>query len=590
MGLARSAARGADASECAVVAAGLSMSCKHWILPEESHPPDWEVIRKDWGIPSPVLCALWNRGLHTSTQVEQFLKPRIEDLHDPFLLRDCDRAVGRVHTALMRKEPILVFGDYDVDGISAATLWTRVLRRLGGTVTPLVPNRMEDGYGLSRRAVERAEAIGAGLLIANDCGTTAHDAISFANERSIDVVVCDHHMPESSLPSAYALVNPRRSDDTYPFPDMAAVGVAFKILQGLVSRHYGPEEWKYLLGQLDLVTLGTVADVVPLVGENRIFTHFGMKVLRVRRRPAFQALVEQARLGDRFLEASHLAFSLVPRINAAGRLGTPETALGLLLEDELDAARQLAGRLEEDNTARKVLNERVQADAFQWLAETPPGPGDAIVLGSADWHPGVLGIAASRLAARYRVPVFLVSLQGDVARGSARTPISVDLLLLLQMAGDHLVGFGGHRQAAGFSLDPARFPGFQQALLAACREKLQAPSEPSLDLDGALDPSRCNVELARWIERMGPFGEGNREPIYSGSGHCRSPRIMGERHLKMEVVSEGTRVECIGFGLGEFASEIPAGGGSFHLAFTPTVNRYRGQERVQLKLREIDFV
>ena len=566
------------------------MSGKRWILPEASHPPDWEVIRKDWGIPSPILCALWNRGLRTATQVERFLKPRVEDLHDPFLLRDCDRAVARVHTALTRREPILVFGDYDVDGISAATLWTRVLRHLGGEVTPLVPNRMEDGYGLSRRAVERAESIGAGLLVANDCGTTAHDAIAFANERGVDVVVCDHHMPEATLPAAHALVNPRRADDSYPFPDMAAVGVAFKILQGLVSRHYGPEEWKYLLGQLDLVTLGTVADVVPLVGENRIFTHFGMKVLRVRRRPAFQALVEQARLTDRFLEASHLAFSLVPRINAAGRLGTPETALGLLLEDEIDAARKLAGRLEDDNSARKGLNERVQADAFQWLAEYPPGPCDAIVLGSAEWHPGVLGIAASRLAARYRVPVFLVSLQGEVARGSARTPVSVDLLSLLDAASEHLAGFGGHRQAAGFSLDPGRFSLFQTALLSACRQKLQAPEEPCLDLDGALDPSQCSVELARWIERMGPFGEGNREPIYSGSGLCRSPRVLRDRHLKFEVVSEGTRVECIGFGLGELASEIPAGGGSFHLAFTPTLNRYRGQERVQLKLREIDFV
>ncbi|MCA9727793.1 MAG: hypothetical protein KC729_08935, partial [Candidatus Eisenbacteria bacterium] len=433
-------------------------------------------------------------------------------------------------------------------------------------------------------------ASGASLLIANDCGTTAHEAIAFANERKVDVVVCDHHMPEASLPAAHALVNPRRSDDSYPFPDMAAVGVAFKVLQGLVGRHYGAEEQKYLFGQLDLVTLGTVADVVPLVDENRVFVHFGMRVLRVRRRPAFQALVEQARLSERFLEASHLAFSLVPRINAAGRLGSPETALGLLLEDELDAARQLAGRLEEDNTARKGLNERVQSDAFQWLADSPPGDGDAIVLGSADWHPGVLGIAASRLAAHYRVPVFLVSLTGEIARGSARTPGPVSLLRLLEGAAAHLAGFGGHRQAAGFSLEPARFPEFQRALLEACRCTLEVPEAPTLELDGALDPSCCNAELARWIERMGPFGEGNPEPIFSGRGLCRSPRVLRDRHLRMEVISEGRRVECIGFGLAEFAPEIPAGGGSFRLAFTPTLNRYRGQERVQLKLREIDYV
>lgn len=567
----------------------LSPGKSRWIVKAEGYPPEWSIMRRDWGVPDPVMAALWNRGLKTTDEVDRFLRPQIENLHDPFLMRDMDRAVARVQLALRERQRVFVFGDYDVDGISAASLWTRMLRHLGGVTETMVPNRMEDGYGLTVRAVERAYASGCEVLVANDCGTTAHEAIARACELGVDVVVCDHHMPESTLPPAHALVNPRRADDTYPFPDLAAVGVAFKILQGLVERHYGEPERRFLLNQLDLVTLGTVADVVPLVDENRIFVHFGLRVLRVRRRPAFQALIEQAGLEDRFIEASHLAFSIVPRINAAGRLGVPETALHLLLEEDLEVSRRLAARLEEDNTERRGLNELVQDQAARIL-ESRAASGEAIVLGSADWHPGVLGIAASRLVHRYRVPVFLVSLQGQLARGSARSPRGTNLLALLERVTPWLSTFGGHKCAAGFSLEPMKFAQFQSALLEASLAVGHELTEETLGLDGALEPGRCDVDLARWIERMGPFGEGNDEPIYSGRGLCRSVRVLREKHLKMEVVSGGARLDCIGFGLGELAAEIPAGGASFQLAFTPTVNRFRGQERLQLKLREIDFV
>ncbi len=565
---------------------------KRWTLPSESFPADWAVLSRQWGIPDPVLNTLWNRGVKTPTEVERFLGPKLEDLGDPLLLTDCALAVTRIQAAIKAGESIFVFGDYDVDGITAATLWVRLLRYFGATVFARVPNRMEDGYGLSVRAIEEAHSLGATLLITNDCGTSAHEPIGRARALGIDVIVVDHHMPESTLPEAYALVNPRRSENAYPYPDLAAVGVAFKILEALVARIGGEEDRRVLLNHLDLVAVGSIADVVPLRGENRILVHYGMKVLRLRRRPAFQALIEQAGLADKRLESSHIAFAIAPRLNAAGRLGHPAIALELLLADDLDEARALATRLERDNDERKRLHEVVLREALHSVDHTNQDRGTcAIVLGSDGWHPGVLGIAASRMVEQYGVPVVLVSLAGEMARGSARTPPGCDLLALVSLASEYLSAFGGHRQAVGLSLDPKRFGEFQSALVDRSREQLASGvAEATLELDATLEPRACDLGLARWIERLGPFGEGNKEPLYLGKAFCRPGRVLQDRHLRLHVLANGRVIDCIGFGLASMASEIPASGAEMKLAFTPTLNRWRGQEQVQLKLREIDFV
>lgn len=565
---------------------------RRWDLPSSRCPTDWQEMSRDWGVPVPVLDVLWNRGLRSRDDIDRFLRPKLEHLHDPFLLTDCERAVERVARSMREQRTIFVFGDYDVDGISAAALWTRVLRRQGATVVPWVPNRMTDGFGLTVGAVDRALDAGADLLVTNDCGTSAHEAIEHAVRRGLDVIVTDHHMPESVLPPAYAVVNPRREDDTYPFPELAAVGVAFKVLQGLLERHGTAEDRKFLFNQLDLVSLGTIADVVPLQDENRVFVHYGVRILRVRRRAAFDALFAQARLGEKFVEASHLAFSVVPRINAAGRLGCPEKALDLLLCEDPKTAAALAEQLEVDNSARRVLNERVLEEALAQLDPTEASFGsEAIVLGSVEWHPGVLGIAASRLVDQYGLPVFLCSLEGEIGRGSARGPDGIDLLGLLEAAGAHLAKFGGHKQAAGFSVEPAEFVRFQEVLRRASRDVLTAPrDEASWDLDGALPLETCDQDLAQWIERLGPFGEGNAEPLFATTAEVCEFRVLGERHLRLVVRDRRRRFECIGFGLAPAAEGIPKGGGCFRLAFTPTVNRYRGQERLQLKLRGIEIV
>ncbi len=559
---------------------------KRWSLPQAGCPPEWAALGPELGIPGPGLAVLWNRGLRSRGEIPRFLDPAIEHLEDPYLLTDMRPAVERLRRALDARETALCFGDYDVDGITAAALWARVLRGLGGRIGTLIPNRMEDGFGLSARAVERARECGAGLLIVSDCGTTAHAAVARARELGIDVLIADHHIPDAELPPVTALVNPWRRDDRYPFRHLAAVGVSFKVLQAL-CREVGAEAERLLHDQLDLVALGTVADVSPLQGENRVLVCLGLRQMRERPRPAMSALIEAAGIEDRNLESSDLAFFLAPRLNASGRLGAPERALALLLEDDPGEARRLARRLEEDNRERRKLNEKVQDDAARVLRGDGGWSGRGpIVLGSPDWHPGVLGIAASRLADRYGVPVVLVSLAGEIARGSARTPPGGDLLALLATAQLHLRSFGGHRQAAGLSLRPEDFPAFQDALaLAAAASGAGADLAEPIPLDGELDPAACDLTLVRFLDRLGPFGSGNEEPLFFGRALCRGPRVVQGRHLRLRAGPAGG-TDCVGFGLGPRAGEIPHGGVLLELIYRPSLNRYHGEDRVQLKIRE----
>lgn len=541
---------------------------------------------RDLRIPSPALCVLWNRGLRTAEEVERFLHPRAEHLADGRLLTDMGEAVARFRQALEAGERIAVFGDYDVDGITAAVLLTRVLRHLGAPVELLVPDRMRDGFGLSIRAVEEAGERGATVLAVADCGSGAHQAAERARELGIDLVVADHHVPEAVLAPVRALVNPQRPGDRYPFRDLAAVGVAFKILQTLIEDLDLPEARAFLLRQTDLVALGTVADVVPLRGENRVLVHLGLRCLEADPAPAMRALVQRAGLEGVLLDAGHLAYFIAPRLNASGRLGAPVRALQLLLSDDWEEASSLAALLEEDNRERRRLNERVLADALGMLERGGSGGSTPIVLGSADWHPGVLGIAASRLAERFRVPAVLVSLQGTLARGSGRTPAGIDLLGLIASSASQLAAFGGHKQAVGLSLLPERFERFRADLLATMRLAGTVAQTSLMQVDGELDPCQCTVELVECLERMAPYGAGNPEPLFTGRGLCVGTRVEQGKHLRFKVGAGKRGTDCVGFGLGARAAELPNRGAVLEFVYHPTINRHRGTERVQLKLRE----
>ncbi len=562
------------------------VSPKRWILRPEPDSAECPDLFAEPGIPRPAVAVLWNRGVRTRRDAEKFLNPGLEDLEDPFTLPDMDAAVSRIRRAIDTGEMILTYGDYDVDGLTAVALWTRVLRRLNGRVITGLPNRMKDGYGLSLRAVETARERGASLLIASDCGTSDHQAIRKAAGLGLDVIVIDHHTPGPVLPQAFAVVNPKRPDSRYPFPDLPAVGVAFKALQALVDHAGMAGDALFLESHMDLVALGAVADTAPLVGENRLFVLAGLRVLRENPRPGILALLERAGLTPENLDTSNLAYHLAPRLNASGRLGEPARTLDLLMAEDPSEARCIAEAVEEDNRLRRALHERVLAGALGQITPEPSGGEDPIICASADWHPGVLGIAASRLAERFGRPALLISLRGRVARGSARTPPGIDLLEWIGHAGDILSAYGGHPQAVGLSLPPESYAQLRSCLLRHSGSLPRPAAADVIEVDGVLDPSSCGLPLARWLGRLAPFGRGNPEPLFVGRGRCAEFRVQHGRHLRVRIGRGAGGIDCIGFGMAGKAAEL-YGGAEVEMVYHPTVNRHRGGDRLQLKLREI---
>lgn len=560
-----------------------------WVLKEkgcQGDPPGPEEI------PRLIRYLLHNRGLVEQSDVEQFLEPSLDDLHDPWLLPDLDRAVDRISSALSRGERILIFGDYDVDGISSAALLWRYLDRLGGRIRLRIPDRLTDSYGLSMKAVEEASAWEAGLIITVDSGTTAHAEVEHARSLGLDVIVVDHHQPESSLPPAVAVVNPWRADSSYPFPDLAAVGVVTKLVAGLSDRlGNGGRETPDPASLLDLTALGTVADNVSMEGENRIFVFHGLRRIRQQPRSGLKALIESARLDPHRIGSNDIAFQLGPRLNAAGRMGDTDTSLSLLINDDLTHCRSLASVLESHNRKRKQLLDDLIREATS-LAEEEMAlhPGEPLVMRSDDWHLGLLGIAAARIAERFDVPTILLSCEDALLRGSGRTARGCDLLGLLRQASEPLKSFGGHRAAIGLTLDDQEFPRFKDLFLEAARGSpgLCGMRERTLSVDAVARLDEVDSSLLDWLERMGPFGRGNREPLLAIKGHVAGQiRILKNNHIRFDVTSGGATRECIGFNLSGKARELGLKDGEVHIAVNAMWNRFRGEEKLQLSVRDI---
>ncbi|MFP4624227.1 MAG: single-stranded-DNA-specific exonuclease RecJ, partial [Gemmatimonadota bacterium] len=415
---------------------------RRWLAPGA---PDAVAARRLAGelrLPEPLCRLLVARGHDAPGAARAFLRPSLDMLHDPRLLAGVDRAVDRIRAAIRSGETILVHGDYDVDGMCAAALYTRVLRRMGATVVPFVPHRVHDGYDLGPGGVRRASEVGAGLILTADCGIVAHDAVEAARQVGIDVIVTDHHTPGSTLPDAVAVVNPRRHDCRYPDPSLSGTGVAYKLSLALARSAGVPDEEVHYF--LDLVALATVADVMPLRGENRVMTRIGLRVLGESRNAGLRALVHSSGLAGKPLSAGHLSHVLAPRLNAVGRLEDAATGLRLLLSGDGDADALAAG-LEEVNARRKAVDREILEQAIELLDGYDADRDRAVVLARAGWHPGVIGIVASRVVERLHRPAVLISIPegGGVARGSARSIPGFDLLEAVRACGEHLERFGG---------------------------------------------------------------------------------------------------------------------------------------------------
>lgn len=558
-----------------------------WIEPEPVSRQAVEELRRELDLP-PELCELLvRRGHGEAGRARRFLRPAFDHLHDPMALPDARPALERLAAAA--GETVLVHGDYDVDGLSAAALLARGLEELGARVHAFVPHRTRDGYDFGEAGLERAREVDADLVVTADCGVSAAETVARARAEGRDVVITDHHRPPARLPDAEAVVNPRRQDASYPFEGLSGVGVAHRLLCGLWERTgRDPAD---LNRHLDLVALGTVGDVVPLVDENRVLVRGGLRVLERTRKAGLRALMDVADVGEG-VDAEDVAYRLAPRLNAVGRIGEAREGLRLLLTGDPGEARELAARLERRNRERREEDRRVLRDAEGRLEERyDPEADRSVVLWGEGWHPGVLGIVASRISERLHRPAILVGLDGERGRGSGRSVPGFHLHRALERCAPLLERFGGHRGAAGFEIRRENLEALAERVESAAREEL-GPSDlrPELRLDLTVALARADEPLLRGLRHLAPFGRGNGRPLLLSRGVAvrDASRVgSGGEHLRAELAGpDGGRLGAIGFGLGPRADEL-AGDGRWDVAYELVEDRWRGRRRLQARLRDL---
>ncbi len=574
-----------------------------------SRPPDPTVVRALQAalrLPAPLCRLLAVRGCDTPGAAKAFLRPLLADLHDPGLLMGAKRAARRLARAVADGEMVVVHGDYDVDGIAGSVLLASWIRTLGGRAEAVVPDRLRDGYDLSDTGVARAAKHGAEVLVTVDCGIAAHGPVRRAAEAGMTVIVTDHHRPGDTLPGALAVVNPNQPGCPYPNKNLCGAGVAFKLGQLLANLLGRPadEIWDYL----DLAALATIADVVPLEGENRTIARYGLRVLEDTSRPGLRALMEQAGLGSETpLDSAAVAFGLAPRINAAGRVGDAMDAVRLLLARDPAEARGFAARLETNNRLRRRIEKRVTDEATAALpadGEAAPGPG--VVVAGEGWHSGVIGIVASRLAERIFRPVIVVSFDGEKGRGSARSIPAFDLHAAIASCEEHLERFGGHHQAAGFDIRREHLDAFRTAFLRAAHRAIGSDEPvPELCTDMTIELGEIDPGLCRYLRYLGPFGLGNPEPVFVARNlEIESAHVLNDNHIKFRFTRNGSGLTGIGFraagritpeSLGGRSGPGAASGHGWRgatlppvdVAFNLTENTFMGYVTFEAKVRDV---
>jgi single-stranded-DNA-specific exonuclease len=517
-------------------------------------------------------------------QATDFLRPRLRQLSDPFLLPNMRAAVDRILRAISEQERIVLYGDYDVDGVTSLALLNEMLVAYGATPSLFLPSRMEEGYGLSAEGIERCwQAHNPQLFIAVDCGTSSCTEIAEVRARGADVIVLDHHEPKTALPDCVALVNPKVSGAS-AFGYLCSVGIVFKLCHALLKTRPLPDF--DLRRRLDLVALGTVADIVPLEAENRILVHHGMREIASRRLLGISELLNVAAIGSPIL-AEHIGFRLGPRLNAAGRLTTAEKALRLLLTRDTAEASALAAELDGQNRERQNVEREIVLQAEAKIADGSLGEAAAIVLGDRSWHPGVLGIVASRVARSYHRPTIIVGFdEAGVGKGSGRSIPGLSLVATLGQCADHLEKFGGHEMAAGLTIHEEKFPEFAAAFQKACAATLsQEQLEPTLHLDDELALNDLNWNLLRWHELLQPFGQGNLQPLFFARAvvPVAPPQTLKEKHLVLRLRQNGQFRRAIFFGGAEQALPKPP----WDVAFRINSDEYEGEIRLQMQVEAI---
>ena len=562
---------------------------KRW----QERPYDADVVAAlahGLGIRRTTARVLANRKVSSIEAARRFLTPSASDLHDPFLMNGMDRAVDRIERAIARGERILIAGDYDVDGVTSTALYLELFGWLGAPLLYRIPHRLTEGYGLTEAGVHAAHEQGVTLLITADCGTTAHAPIELAASFGIDVIVTDHHEPQERLPPAYAVLNPHIPDSTYPAKELCAVGIAFKVAQALLGRRRSlPGIDERLDSVLDLVALGTVADVAPLRGENRYLVAEGLRALTAGRRIGVAALKEVCGIDRKPVDAGMVGFQLGPRINAVGRLAAAHAGVTLLTTRDPRVAAAAARELDTANKERRRIEEEMLAGAIARVErEVPLDRARSIVLADESWHPGVVGIIASRVVDRWHLPTVVIAVGPDGrGKGSGRSIAGFHLTRALDECRAYFEGFGGHAAAAGLTIRQDRIAEFRERFDAVVASSLSPDdAHPILPLDDEIDLGELTFPLLSEIARLAPFGMGNAEPVLTSRGLApRQARIVGTNHLKLQVRHAGAvTFDVIGFGLGHL---LPADTVPIDLAYSARVDTWQGQDRIQLRLKDL---
>ena len=567
---------------------------KKWALRDKS--PDLCLkLSQALNISQIVAQVLINRDLSTPEQAQLFLSASLQDLHSPFLMKGMEKAVDRIISAIKNNEKVYIYGDFDVDGITATAVMILFLREVNVNVSYYIPKRLEEGYGLNVNAVKEIKEKGASLLITVDCGISDVRAVEYAHDNNIDVIVTDHHEIPDNYSDAYVIINPKQPDCGFPFKGLAGVGVAFNLIIGLRKKLRELEFWQKgqepnLKDYLDLVALGTIADIVPMIDENRIFAKNGLKVIAKGKRPGIKALKDVSGIPDGDVDSTMVAFRLAPRMNASGRLSDAEDVVRLLISTTYEEAYLLAKKIDNENTQRQKIGRKILAEAKAMIDSTEDFKGP-LVLSSPGWHQGVVGICASRLSDEFFVPTVLLAVDdqtGD-ARGSARSINGFDIYNAIKKCESDLKAFGGHKAAAGLSLAIDKIDSFKKKFTRIVKDELAGKNFiPIVEVDAEISLKMLTYGVLQELENLSPFGPGNPQPVFSSYDiNDYSSMTVGKGHLKLKIKEAAQFFDAIGFNM---ASGYCLKDQKIRLAFVPQIHSYNGEKSIQLNLKDIKYV
>ena len=569
---------------------------KNWLIPA---PPgkellsDIEKLGMELKLPRLVAELLYRKGIKTSSEAQEFFNPSMENLYDPFLFPDMEKAVQRILKAIDNKEKITIYGDYDVDGTTATALLYLGLKRIGANIDFYIPHRMIDGYGLSLTSLDTLRENGSSLIISVDCGVNAIEEINAINSMGMEIIITDHHNPKDELPPAFAIINPKLVGMKYPYEHLAGVGVAYKLLIAIYMK-LGIDTAENKLKYMDLVAAGTIADIVPLNSENRIFASIGLQHLIEKKNLGLNALIQISGLNQKNLDTSDIVFGIAPRINAAGRMGSASVSVELLISTDEAKSMELAEIIEHQNSLRQQEDQKTFQEACEIIEKKYKDmqQTSCMVISSDDWHPGVIGIVASKLVEKYYRPVIMISFKDGFGSGSGRSVADFDLFEALKQTEHNLHSFGGHKYAVGLTVYQEYLDRFENELTRYVADHLRLEQiQPPLQIDAEIELYDINTMLLDALDLFAPYGPDNTRPVFMTKNVTIAsyPYNVGRNHLKLKVVKDGINFDLIGYNMGDYLPLLRKAG-KLNIAYTLEYNRFGNNVTIQGKLRDLQIM